>query len=194
MPSLLRFERLGKALFFAVGCAFLWVAAPACTPSAGAYCDKKCDCTSCTDAQRNACVDAIAASQKVAANKGCSGQFDAAFSCVNANTSCSGTTVEQTGCEAENAALSKCAPGSGVGDPCQLYADGLIAKYKECGIDIGGGGNPGTTTCTGALAVQASCLSTCTDKIDCPCTLNPSGPGCTISLKPYTDCVTSCLQ
>ena len=66
----------------------LWALAPGCGPSVGAYCNKICDCTGCSDSELDDCVDAIDDARKDAEDEGCSGEFDAYLSCLDGELTC----------------------------------------------------------------------------------------------------------
>lgn len=110
-----------------------------------------------------------------------------------ADGQCVHDKIDTAGCESEIAALAKCGVGVGGVDACQLYANDLIAKYEECGISVSTGGS-GSAVCTDAQAKQASCLDACISKVDCPCLKDPTGSGCDVKLKPYSDCAAACLK
>jgi hypothetical protein len=79
-------------------------------------------------------------------------------------------------------------------DPCKHYADALVAKYAECGIEVNVGGSGGAAACTPTNAALATCLEDCLPTVDCACTVDPTGPDCATKQKPYVDCVTNCVN
>lgn len=78
------------------------------------------------------------------------------------------------------------------GNACQKYADTLIAKYTECGIEVTGTGGSTSAECTPDLAVLAACYEACVPKVDCACLKDPTGADCSTKQQPYIDCVTAC--
>jgi hypothetical protein len=63
--------------------------------TAGSYCNKACDCNGgCTDAQFDECLDFVETYQDVAADRGCSGEFDAALRCYASSDSCDDDVIE----------------------------------------------------------------------------------------------------
>lgn len=77
---------------------------------------------------------------------------------------------------------------------CQHYAEKLVAKYAECGIEVNIGGSGGSAICSASDTALASCLEGCLQYVDCACTVDPSPPGCSDKLKPYTDCISACVN
>jgi hypothetical protein len=86
------------------------------------------------------------------------------------------------------------AGGATITNACQHYADALIAKYAECGIEVGTSGSGGSYPCSASDAATSTCLEGCLPTIDCPCTVDSTGPGCGDKLKPFADCVTKCVN
>ena len=84
--------------------------------------------------------------------------------------------------------------GVGCGkNSCDAYADDLVAKLEECGVEVTSTSGSGTTVeCTDALAKQADCLDACLPKYDCACFKDPTGDGCTDKITAYSDCTVAC--
>jgi hypothetical protein len=171
-----------------------WGLAEGCTPSAASYCNKTCDCTGCTQSQRENCPGQIDSARKTAEDKGCGSEFNAAFSCV-ADGQCVNDKFDTGGCESEITDLAKCGVSVGNIDACTLFANDLYAKYEECGVSVSMSGSGGTSaTCTDAAAKQATCLDACLSKADCNCLKNPAGSTCATDQKPFNDCAAACLK
>lgn len=169
-----------------------WGMAPGCGPSVGAYCNKVCDCTGCSDSEVDDCVDSTDDARKAAGEAGCGSEFDAALRCAASELSCEDARVQTDGCEEENEALYECTPdviGPG-GNACDVYVSKIVARYQACGVEIDTEPEE-SAECTTAIAEQARCLSPCIELLDCVC-INGTG-GCTSEvIAPYGDCVQAC--
>lgn len=121
-----------KAALASMAVILAWGAAPGCVPSAGSYCKKVCDCTGCDEAAESSCVDTVGDAQHRASKKECGGEFDAYFSCLDAQTKCVDGAVDDDGCESEADTLTACAGdiGLGFGASCQTLCE---RAQQECG-------------------------------------------------------------
>ncbi len=88
--------------------------ASGCQASADDLCNKMCSCsTTCTDESIQQCVTYYEQYQKVATEKGCGNEFQAALSC-GASGQCEGGAYT-TDCDKESAAFSACEQKAGSG-------------------------------------------------------------------------------
>lgn len=182
-----------RALMTGAAVAAIGGAAPGCGPSAGGFCNKRCDCLSCSDTERGDCVDSVDDARSKSAGSGCSKEFDAYFSCVNGAMTCVEARLEVVGCEAEAEALSKCGgPVSLGGNACELLASTIEGKYAECGVELGGGVD--VAECSGLQAEQAQCYTPCYADLECIVLVDPTTPEAAESAQRFTDCLSACPQ
>lgn len=101
--------------------------APGCggAVSASGYCEKVCECVGCSASQREECTDAIDDAREVAADEGCSGLFEAYFSCVDKETTCTNDQIDADGCESEAEALVECA------GPLAINKSACVSQCEE---------------------------------------------------------------
>lgn len=83
-------------------------AAAGCGSSASSICDAGCDCTGCSDAERDSCIDDYEDLEKEAGQRGCDNQVDDYLACVDDELACIDGEVDLDGCGFEEEALSKC--------------------------------------------------------------------------------------
>ena len=80
----------------------------------------------------------------------------------------------------------------GCGDACDKAADRMTAKYEECGIDLGDGGEGGEDVeCTDELGTQSECLAGCVEAADC--TILDGTSTDVDALTAYADCAAGCM-
>jgi hypothetical protein len=131
------FSKLAVALSLLSGAVALGPSG--CKPSVAALCNKVCDCTGCSDSERDDCVDDIDDARKAAEDEGCGEQFDAYTSCASGELTCEDDKVQVDGCDAESEAILECMDAAipVIGkDRCQAALDRLLAKFEECGIEV----------------------------------------------------------
>lgn len=174
----------------------LWGLAPGCGPSVAGYCNKGCECTGCSESERDQCVDFLEEYKETAEEAGCGSEFNDALGCVTSELECDGDNLNIDGCDSENEELNEClsgaepGPGPGGSNACEVYQDTVIEKYVECGIDAPEVGEE-VTECSDAQAQQAACLTQCVDFLPCGCL---TGESCTEQeSQSYSDCVSSCI-
>ena len=147
-------------------------------PSLSASCFSQCECESCQDGERDACVSAAETLEKDAKNADCANSLGAYTDCVTANAECNDGQYEVSGCEDELAKLDGCMDGGAGG------AGG--ATVSAAATTSSGPGSTSVTTSTGAV--------TCDGTGDCgggssgcvACSFN--GGICT---EPYQACIAS---
>jgi hypothetical protein len=152
----------GRRLHFILSATLLGAGAlvlgPGCGSSASSLCSDICDCTGCSDSEMDDCVDDVEDAEKEAGDEGCEDQYDDFISCFAEELECRDGEIDADGCESEATSLAKCLDHpievSGGLDPCQRAA----RHFEDCGIQTGGGGEPGQ--CTDQTAVFAECLVT----------------------------------
>ncbi len=188
---------IGRAVLFVFASVGLVALAQGCGASAGSYCNQVCDCQGCSATEMDECVDAVDDAKKVANEEGCSSEFSELFACLNSETTCDNDKAVAKGCDEQSVALAACSPKvTGFGkDPCQIYADKVIAKYEGCGVEVTVGGEP--TECSGEVAAQAQCITPCIEMLGCEC-IDPGkveAGECTAEASiPYINCVSACDQ
>lgn len=177
-------SKLAAALFLIGGAAAF---GPGCGPSSGSFCDKICDCTGCSEVERTDCVDSVDDAQKAANDEGCNDQYNAYFSCMNSELSCTAGVLDADGCDAEIDAVSKCM-GSFIGfgvNGCEYAINKLIAKYESCDIQV----DPtGMTECTAADEKLLLCYLPCIENASCAAIKGE------VQDQEYIDCVVNCQQ
>ncbi len=171
----------------------LWGLAPGCGPSVAGYCNKVCDCTGCSESEKDQCVDYLEEYKETAEEAGCGGEFNDALGCVTSELECDGDSPDIDGCDSENEELEEClsggGPGPGGSNACEVYQDTVVDKYVECGIDAPEVGE--VPECSDEQAQQAACLTQCVDFLPCGCL---TGESCTEEeSQSYSDCVSSCI-
>jgi hypothetical protein len=192
---------LGGAWLFAIdgGCS-----SSSNAPSpATALCQNICDCQGCNVTQRQACEAGFNDSETLAADKGCTSQFDAYVSCVAAHEQCVGNQVDLAACAPQTMALTTCSgalpgtggsTGGGTGggssiNECQVLADALTKASM---------GNGCSTLAQAAMsytAMEANCPSaTDANLVNCYANCVASLTDCTNStqLMNYSMCVSAC--
>ncbi len=163
----------------------------ACGTGADSFCDQVCACTGCSEAEKADCVDNFEDGQKVADEAGCSDQFDAAVSCAADELECSDSQASVDGCTAEGEELGECAgkPIAVGTNGCDAAIQRIVAKLESCGLDVGGGEEPGEQPeCTTELAAQAACFDGCYSAASCE---EINGQGDPDNLN---DCLISCSE
>ena len=116
---------VGRLLLLVGTSAVIWGTIPGCGPSSGSYCNKICECEGCSDPERADCVDSVDDARKLADDNGCAEKFDAYFSCIDSEVSCTAGRIDADGCDAELTALAQCGvpfAGSNVA-ACLAYVD-----------------------------------------------------------------------
>lgn len=164
---------------------------PGCTPSATALCDRICECTGCSDSQRADCVDDLEDAEKAADEAGCSLEFNDVARCFDEEFECRNDAPHVDGCETETEELQRCAAGTNVGvfgDACQTATDRLIARFEECGIDVGNAEEGENPECTSELAQQSSCFADCVDVASCGALTGEDAEGSA----DFSECLSSC--
>jgi hypothetical protein len=164
-------------------------AASGCGDSAAALCDDICACQRCTSNDLDTCRSQADAAEQKAASTGCSSQFDDLVTCTRKNISCKGNSAVADGCQAEDAALSKCAKGSillGGGDECTHAADHLAGCLDAMGSTSGST----TASCTGAALCSAGCFNAA----DCAAIKDAFSGMPTDASKSLIDCATKCAS
>lgn len=165
--------------------------AQGCGSASAAYCNKACECETCTDASRQDCVDYIESSRDNAVIAGCEARFDEVVACLT-DQSCKNGKIDETECATEIGSANGCADAYHT-SRCQKYADDLYAKYGECGIEISD--PPGKVSyCSAADAVLADCSDACLPLVNCPCWVDPAGADCPTKTKPFNDCLAACQK
>lgn len=182
----MRAPRASRLLAGALGALTLGALAAACKPIAGGYCDKVCRCTECDDYERDQCIDTIKAGRASAEDAGCGGEFDSYLSCTTSELYCDdGALLQESSCPAERDALMAC--GGTATLSCEVIYLQFMARYAECGIEIGGGGIGGE--CPPDLAKQLTCVAECTLGVPCG---GLTGEDLEAQAA-YTDCLTTCI-
>lgn len=166
------------------------LAAQGCSSQAASYCNKVCECQTCTDQDRQDCADYIDNSRLNAVVAGCDPRFDEAVACLT-DQSCNGTEIDESGCAIEIGSMNGCADGY-YSTLCKPYQERLNAKYTECGIEVSP--VPETVECSPNEGRRDACFDGCLPKMDCPCIKDASGADCATKLQPYNDCITACYQ
>lgn len=166
---------LASALFFGV-------VAQACTPAAGGYCSKVCECSECADGAQDGCVDSVKSSREVADRRDCSGEFDDYLACSKDQIECGGEESSSP-CDEEREALVACAGPSAL--PCfvSLYRSSLA--LQRCGQEIGivyGG------YCPAEYAEGYACIADCAEVASCEALAGTSSD----PNDPYFSCVVGC--
>ncbi len=100
------------ALFLVTGAVAI---GPGCGASSGSLCNKICDCTGCSEQEMAECVDSADDARKAASDEGCDDQYNAYFSCVDGELTCTAGSIDADGCDSEADALGKCMKGKFVG-------------------------------------------------------------------------------
>ncbi|MCA9621314.1 MAG: hypothetical protein KC731_19965 [Myxococcales bacterium] len=169
------------ALFFPAACG---------GASPTALCDRVCDCTGCSDSERDDCVDTLDDAQRRAENAGCGDAYDDYLSCIDGELTCLDGKVDADGCESEAEAVADCGGGivGGVGNACEAAANRIIAKFDSCGIDTSGSSGGGGAECSAALGAQAQCLADCVEATSCATLQGTDQAG----LQEYSSCVAAC--
>lgn len=155
------------SLVFTFFAAALALGAGGCGTPLGAYCAAYCECSSCSDTERDGCLDDGEDAQKRAAAATCAAEFDAYAACASTENQC-GTSAEGaavfevTACDVEARALYDCAGDIGFGlTACDAAVQIFAEKYAECGVELppGTGEVPGCTEGQGkAIACRADCV------------------------------------
>ncbi len=135
----------------------LAVAAAACDSNQDKVCQAIGDCSQggSNDWIASCQGEAKALGTEAAAN-GCSGVFNAYFSCADSAYKCVGATATFPGCDDELAALDQCIAAATSGTACAM----LSAAQTGCGtsVDGGAGADAGLpVACTAARDYQARC-------------------------------------
>jgi hypothetical protein len=174
-------------------------------PSAATLCQNICDCQGCNSTQRQECEAAFNDSGTLAADKGCTSQFDAYLSCVAAHEQCVANKVDLAACAPQAMALTSCSgtvtttggggsTGGGTGggsttNQCKVLADALTKASM---------GNGCSTLAQAAMtyaAQEANCPSqTSANLVNCYATCIDGLTSCTDStqLTNYSTCVSAC--
>jgi len=103
---------MAMALFLAGGAVVAGLSG--CGTSSGSLCNKVCDCTGCSENEKEECVDALDDTRKAAEDEGCSDQHGAYFACIDGELTCNDGTIDADGCESEGKELGKCLGGLSV--------------------------------------------------------------------------------
>jgi hypothetical protein len=148
----------------------LAVAAAACDSHQDNVCQAIGDCSQHGDNDWiSSCqAEAKALGTEAAAN-GCSGVFDAYYSCADSAYKCEGATATFPGCDDELAALDQCIAAATSGTACAM----LSAAQTGCGTSADGGAGAGADAgvppaCTAARDCQARCYLTSVSNICAP--------------------------
>lgn len=71
-------------------------------------CAQVCDCTGCTDEERDDCVDDLVNAESQASDAGCASEYDDYSSCVSSAIDCRDGELDVDGCEGEAVTLTDC--------------------------------------------------------------------------------------
>ncbi len=157
-----------------------------CRISANSYCNQICDCTGCSDGEKDDCVDNFDDAAKTAEDEGCEDQFDDVVSCSSDELECTDGVASADGCDVELKALADCTEAPiGVGsNSCESANARILARFESCGVDTGDPDDSEPMECTPDLAQQVACFESCVDIATCEDINQSSGP--------WIDCLTSC--
>ena len=98
-------HKLGaSALVFALAL----VAGTGCGYSAGDLCDDVCDCSGCSDAAYDECLDNEDDLERSAYNEGCDDQYEEYMACRGDEFRCVNSQVDLDGCKFEKEGLDNC--------------------------------------------------------------------------------------
>jgi hypothetical protein len=178
---MMRASSLVRAFFSGAFALLLGTIAPGCASPVGSYCNTLCDCTGCSQVEREDCVEELNGHRRNAADQGCSRQFDEAITCVNSGLTCTDGKLEPVECGTENEALSECTSGSVpiLGPtPCELADEQILARYEACGVAKG---SAGEVECTVEVGEEMLCVAACIQTASCGA-LDGSDPGANIEL------------
>jgi hypothetical protein len=145
----------------------------------GAVCDAVCECTGCSDSERDDCEDDGEDILQEAEAAGCEDEADAYLECVEDELECKDDRIHVDGCEVVSEELEECMDDVpiGVGGTA---CDAAVDRLEECGL---GSGEPGgEAECEGAVRCAAQCIA----DADCDDINNPTSDSA------YVACVSGC--
>jgi hypothetical protein len=137
------------ALSLAAACAALFPAG--CREEVNRTCDKMCDCTGCSQARFQECLDGANTARTKASELGCSDQFNAYLLCVEQEVECRDDKFDYDGCEEEEKTLREC----GVTVFRNLCEVANQHQQTEC---MAAAINFDAENCVDASACQAQCV------------------------------------
>ena len=88
--------------------ALLAVGSVGCSYTPADYCNDLCDCSGCSDKERDDCIDDSEDLYDDAVNEGCEDQADDYLSCLGDEAECRGDDFDADGCEREYADALEC--------------------------------------------------------------------------------------
>jgi hypothetical protein len=150
--------------------------AAGCQKSMAPVCRQICECSPCTGADFDACVEKAEAAQDQATDRGCVPQFEDFIGCFETTVTCEQGPASTSRCTRVGEALRACA---GRGNPFATVCEEAAQRISEC---IQGTVKPSST-----CSPQEACQGACVVAADCDVILGKkSDPA-------FSDCTIACL-
>ncbi len=107
-------------------------ASPGCGgASAESLCELVCDCTGCSESERDDCIDSVDDAQAEAAKEGCDDAYEAFTACAEERLDCDDDTVDLSDCDDEAEDLADCVGANDL--PLVRGCASLKSECTECG-------------------------------------------------------------
>jgi hypothetical protein len=134
------------------------------------YCNRACECVTCSDDDLTTCVETLDQVGSVVDDADCTEPYEEYLNCVTTNLDCQEFGQVPDGCTKSQTALLECVKGTPAEElfltPCDVAANRIVARFGECGIEATTDDGE-KAECTADLAEQASCTADCTDAASC---------------------------
>jgi hypothetical protein len=155
--------------------AFTWLGgmtalAAGCGSVVDDYCNRACECVTCSDEDLSTCVDALDQVASIVADADCTEAYDELLSCATSELDCQEFGQLPDSCKSSQATLLECVKGTPAEElfltPCDTAANRISARFEECGIETTEEGGE-KAECTEEAGALAQCTADCTDAADC---------------------------